>query len=84
MRPEQEAKASPPPGIIEIPFPANCDGKTGRDRRWPTEDNCPVTCHVEKDFPVPVSGFLVDDLSLQRDQFLRINSTKTVAARTHH
>lgn len=27
-------------------------------------------------FPVPVSGFVVDDLGLQRDQFIRINSTK--------
>lgn len=28
------------------------------------------------DFPVPVSAFVADDVSLQRDQFLRVNNTK--------
>jgi DGQHR domain-containing protein len=29
-----------------------------------------------KDFPVPVSAFIADDVDTQREQFLRINSTK--------
>src|SRR5262249_6604135 len=29
-----------------------------------------------KDFQVPVNAFVADDVDLQRDQFLRINSTK--------
>jgi DGQHR domain-containing protein len=29
-----------------------------------------------KNFPVPVNAFIADDVDLQRDQFLRINSTK--------
>jgi DGQHR domain-containing protein len=29
-----------------------------------------------KDFPVPVSAFVADDVSVQREQFLRVNSSK--------
>jgi len=29
-----------------------------------------------QDFPVPVNAFVADDVDLQRDQFLRVNSTK--------
>src|SRR4051812_38865451 len=29
-----------------------------------------------QDFPVPVNAFVADDVELQRDQFLRVNSTK--------
>lgn len=29
-----------------------------------------------KDFPIPVNAFVADNVDLQRDQFLRINSTK--------
>ncbi|GAA3283983.1 DGQHR domain-containing protein [Dactylosporangium vinaceum] len=30
----------------------------------------------QKDFPVPVTGFVADAVKVQRDQFLRINNTK--------
>lgn len=35
-----------------------------------------LTRSKRKDFPVPVNAFVADDVDLQRDQFLRINSTK--------
>ncbi len=62
-------------GTIEIPCPVNGDTKPARiiDGQQRT---IALSLARRKDFPVPVSGFLVDDLSLQREQFLRINSTK--------
>jgi DGQHR domain-containing protein len=35
-----------------------------------------LTQATNKDFPVPVTAFIADSVSLQRDQFFRINNTK--------
>ncbi len=62
-------------GTIEIPVPRNGQQRPG----WIVDGQqraIALSMARRKNFPVPVSGFVVDDLSLQRDQFIRINSTK--------
>lgn len=62
-------------GRIEIPVPANGNGKPawivdGQQRALALASaNC-------ADLLVPVNGFLADDVAVQREQFLRVNSVK--------
>jgi DGQHR domain-containing protein len=62
-------------GDIEIPLPAE-----GRPKpAWIVDGQqrtLALTQAVDKDFPVPVTAFIADSVSLQRDQFFRINNTK--------
>ena len=62
-------------GILEIPFPKNGSVKPawivdGQQRALALSK-----CH-RKNLPIPVNAFVADDIALQRDQFLRVNSSK--------
>jgi DGQHR domain-containing protein len=62
-------------GIIEIPIPKDNEKKPG----WIVDGQQRVLALAKsnkKDLPVPVNAFIADNISLQRDQFLRINNTK--------
>ncbi len=62
-------------GTIEIPLSTNGHRKPA----WIVDGQqraLALSMTHRRQFPVPVSGFIVDDLALQRDQFIRINSTK--------
>lgn len=62
-------------GTIEIPLPTDSQPKPawivdGQQRTY-------ALAHSQKsNFPVPVTAFIADNVDLQRDQFLRINSAK--------
>ena len=62
-------------GVLEIPIPHNGEPKPAwivdGQQRMTALANC-----KKQDFPVPVNAFVADKVDLQRDQFLRINSTK--------
>lgn len=62
-------------GILEIPIPQNGEPKPAwivdGQQRMTALSNC-----KKQDFPVPINAFVADKVDLQRDQFLRINSTK--------
>lgn len=62
-------------GTIEIPLPRNGQPKPA----WIVDGQqraIALSKSRRKEFPVPVNAFVADDVDLQRDQFLRINSTK--------
>jgi DGQHR domain-containing protein len=62
-------------GTLEIPLPE----EGGVKPAWIVDGQqrtLALNASRRKNFPVPVSAFVADDLSLQRDQFLRINSAK--------
>lgn len=62
-------------GTIEIPVPRNGDMKPA----WIVDGQqraMALSKTKRKGFPVPVNAFVADNVDLQRDQFLRINSTK--------
>jgi DGQHR domain-containing protein len=59
-------------GLIRIPM-------TGRPPGWIVDGQQRATALARcsrPDLPVPVNAFVGDDMSLQRDQFLRVNNTK--------
>jgi DGQHR domain-containing protein len=62
-------------GILEIPVSAD-----GAPRpAWVVDGQQRVLALSKcrrKDFPVPVSAFVADEIELQRDQFLRVNNTR--------
>ncbi len=63
------------PGVLEIPLPSHGGAKPA----WIVDGQQRVLALEKahkKDFPVPVNGFVADDLEIQRDQFLRVNSSK--------
>jgi DGQHR domain-containing protein len=62
-------------GTISIPLPRNGEAKPG----WIVDGQqraLALSRARRRDFPVPVCGFITDDVELQRDQFLRINNTR--------
>lgn len=62
-------------GILEIPLPA--DG--GPKPAWIVDGQqraLALSRAQRRDFPVPVSAFVAETISQQRDQFLRINNAK--------
>jgi DGQHR domain-containing protein len=62
-------------GTIELKFPKPGQAKPA----WIVDGQQRVmalTRCKRRDFPVPVSAFVADDVDIQREQFLRINSTK--------
>ena len=62
-------------GVLEIPIPQDGEPKPAwivdGQQRMTALANC-----KKQDFPVPINAFVADKVDLQRDQFLRINSTK--------
>lgn len=62
-------------GTIEIPIPGAGQPKPA----WIVDgqQRALALSHAKwKDLPVPISAFLADDIDTQREQFLRVNSTK--------
>ena len=62
-------------GTLEVPLP-----KAGEPRpAWIVDGQqrtIALTLSKRRDFPIPVNAFIADNVDTQRDQFLRINSTK--------
>lgn len=62
-------------GVLKIHLPRDGEPKPA----WIVDGQqrtIALTQSKRKDFPVPVNAFIADNVDLQRDQFLRINSTK--------
>jgi DGQHR domain-containing protein len=62
-------------GILELPLPAARQPKPA----WVVDGQqrlLALSKSRRRDFPVPVSAFIADDVELQRDQFLRVNNTQ--------
>ena len=62
-------------GTLEIPLPTNGDPKPA----WVVDGQQRMMALATSDrteLPIPVSAFIADDLAVQREQFLRINSVK--------
>jgi DGQHR domain-containing protein len=62
-------------GVLEIPLPQDGEPKPA----WIVDgqQRTMALAHSRRrDFPIPVNAFVADNVDLQRDQFLRINSTK--------
>ncbi len=61
-------------GVLEIPLPSDGRSKPGwvvaGHRRLLAISKC-----RRKDFPVPISAFVADEVEVQRDQFQRVNNT---------
>lgn len=62
-------------GTLEIPLPWNGDPKPARivDGQ---QRALALSLARRRNLPVPVSAFVADDVTVQREQFLRVNSTK--------
>lgn len=66
-------------GVLEIPIPR--DGQ--RKPAWIVDGQqraLALSRSKRRKFPVPISAFVADDLDLQREQFLRVNSAKPLDA----
>jgi DGQHR domain-containing protein len=63
------------PGVIVIPVPANGGARPGQivDGQ---QRALALARSRRKDFPVAVNAFVTDDIGSQREQFLRVNSTR--------
>jgi DGQHR domain-containing protein len=62
-------------GTLEVPLPKPGEPKPA----WIVDGQqrtMALTLSKRRDFPVPVNAFIADNVDTQRDQFLRINSTK--------
>ena len=62
-------------GTLEIPLPR----PNQRKPAWIVDGQqraIALSKSRRQNFPVPINAFVADDVALQRDQFLRINSTK--------
>lgn len=62
-------------GTIEIPVPSGTQPKPA----WIVDGQqraMALTRSKRRDLPIPVSAFVADDLETQREQFVRVNSTK--------
>lgn len=62
-------------GTLEIPIPQEGEPKPA----WIVDGQqrtMALASSSRRDFPVPINAFVADKVDLQRDQFLRINSTK--------
>jgi len=72
---DSTAEAPGVPGLIEIPLPADDQPRPG----WIVDGqqrSVALSATKHQDLPVPITAFVSDDVSVQRDQFLRINSVK--------
>ena len=70
-----DAEAIGMPGLIEIPLPADDQPRPG----WIVDGqqrSIALAATERQDLPIPVTAFVSDDVGVQRDQFLRINSVK--------
>lgn len=62
-------------GTLEIPVPKDSEAKPA----WIVDGQQRALALAKckrKNFPVPVNGFVADEVELQRDQFLRVNNTR--------
>lgn len=62
-------------GTLEIPLPAEGGSKPA----WIVDGQqraLALSKCKRKDLPIPINAFVADDIELQRDQFLRVNSSK--------
>ncbi len=62
-------------GTLEIPLPSENGTRPG----WIVDGQQRALALARarrQDFPVPISAFVADNVSIQREQFLRINNTK--------
>jgi DGQHR domain-containing protein len=67
-------------GTLEIPLPTNDDSRPA----WIVDGQQRALALQQisnRQFPVPVSGFVADTVELQRDQFLRVNNAKPLSRR---
>lgn len=67
-------------GTIEIPLPMNGEPRPA----WIVDGQQRALALAEASnpqLPVPISGFIADSVSLQRDQFIRVNSAKPLSRR---
>ncbi|MDA1229489.1 MAG: DGQHR domain-containing protein DpdB [Planctomycetota bacterium] len=73
-----QMKASDPfasAGMLEIPLPAEGTAKPA----WIVDGQqraLALSKCERRDLPIPVNAFVADEIDLQRDQFLRVNSSK--------
>jgi len=61
-------------GVVEIPA-----SKNGHKPAWIVDGQqraIAISKSSRRDLPIPVNAFVADEIELQRDQFLRVNSTK--------
>jgi DGQHR domain-containing protein len=62
-------------GILELPIPTDGEPRPA----WVVDGQQRVLALSKcrrREFPVPVSAFVADEVELQRDQFLRVNNTR--------
>src|SRR5437870_8272111 len=62
-------------GTIEIPLSQN----SARKPAWIVDGQqraLAISKSRRRDLPVPINAFIADDVAMQRDQFLRVNSTR--------
>lgn len=62
-------------GTLEIPVPREGEGKPA----WIVDGQqraLALSRSRRSDWPVPVNGFVTDDIEVQRDQFLRVNNSR--------
>ena len=62
-------------GILDIPLPTNGQGKPA----WIVDGQqrtLALSKSARRALPVPVSGFVADEVDLQRDQFIRVNNQR--------
>jgi DGQHR domain-containing protein len=62
-------------GTLEIPVPTNGDSKPG----WIVDGqqrSLALRKATNRNFPIPVAGFIADTVDVQRDQFVRVNNSK--------
>lgn len=62
-------------GTLEIPLPQNGDAKPA----WIVDGQqraLALSKSTKNEIPVPVNAFVADEVSIQRDQFLRVNNTR--------
>lgn len=76
FRPAQEApQGGVAAGMLEIPVPA----EGGPKPAWIVDGQqraLALSRSRRRDWPVPVNGFVADDVEVQRDQFLRVNNSR--------
>lgn len=61
-------------GTLEIPVPTS-----GKKPAWIVDGQqraLALSKCARQDMPIPVNGFIADEVELQRDQFLRVNNSK--------
>ena len=62
-------------GVLEIPIP----GEEQKKPAWIVDGQQRALALLQasrRDFPIPISAFVADEVQIQRDQFIRINKTR--------